>query len=89
MRVCLQRPASSKNTEPSKEALLRLRKQVIAPIEELVSAGDSLPPSVSRGKMLFAAANFHHEPANFDLARRLGERLLLEAITVKDGQLAR
>ena len=29
---CLQRPASSKHTEPSKEALLRLRKQVIAPI---------------------------------------------------------
>jgi hypothetical protein len=58
-------------------------------LDELVSVGDSLPASVSRGKMLFAAANFHHKQANFDLARRLGERLLSEAITLKDGQLAR
>jgi predicted ATPase/DNA-binding CsgD family transcriptional regulator len=58
-------------------------------LDELVAVGNSLPPSVSRGKMLFAAANFHHKQANFDVARRLGERLLAEAISVKDGQLAR
>ena len=58
-------------------------------LDELVTAGDSLPPSVSRGRLLFAAANFHHKHGSFDLVQRLSERLLSEAIAVKDGQLAR
>jgi non-specific serine/threonine protein kinase len=58
-------------------------------LDELVSTGASLPPSVSRGKLLFAAANFHHKCGNLDVVQRLSERLLSEAIAVKDGQLAR
>jgi len=43
-------------------------------LDELVSVGDSHPASVSRGKMLFAAANFHHKQANFGKAGRVLSR---------------